>query len=92
MQKLHPGARDEELQDVSLEDDGGPPSPPLLPRGSRPECLRGAGHECLFVALAALAAASPVFLQRSVVVVADSMVGALQMTPAELAWATAGSG
>ena len=87
-----PRPEEDELQDVSLEDEDPKGGPPQLPRGSRPECLKSGIHECLFVALAAFAAASPIFLQRSIVVVADSMVGALQMTPAELAWATAGPG
>ena len=90
MRELYP--HHEELQDVSLEEDDAKGAQPPLPRGSRPECLKSPAHECLFVALAAFAAASPVFLQRSIVVVTDSLVESLQMTPAELAWATAGPG
>ena len=90
MKELYP--HEEELQDVPLEDEDAKGTCPPLPRGSRPEFLKSAAHECLFVALAAFAAASPVFLQRSMVVVTDSLVEALQMTPAELAWATAGPG
>ncbi len=82
----------DELQDVCLNDDTNDVARVPLPRGSRPECLKNASHECVFVALAALAAATPVFLQRSTVVITDSIAGALEMTPAELAWATAGSG
>lgn len=81
----------EELQDVCLNDDANRERVPL-PRGSRPECLGSTVHECLFVALAAFAAATPVFLQRSTVVLTESIAEALKMTPAELAWVTAGSG
>ncbi|KAI1462586.1 MFS general substrate transporter [Annulohypoxylon moriforme] len=63
-----------------------------LPAGSRPECLRNAFRECIFVALIAFSAATPVFLQRSVVIVAGSISEALEMTPAQTAWATASSG
>ncbi|KAI0143863.1 MFS general substrate transporter [Hypoxylon sp. NC0597] len=81
----------EELHEVCLDDDARDTRCPL-PSGSRPECLKNAAHECIFVALIAFAAATPVFLQRSVVVVAGSISGALQMTPAQIAWATASSG
>ncbi|KAI1806109.1 MFS general substrate transporter [Daldinia bambusicola] len=81
----------DELQEVCLDDEN-KEVPAPLPAGSRPECLKNAVHECVFVALVAFAAATPVFLQRSVVVVAGPMSGALQMTPAQIAWATASSG
>ena len=57
MRELYP--HHEELQDVSLEEDDAKGAQPPLPRGSRPECLKSPAHECLFVALAAFAAASP---------------------------------
>ncbi|KAI1211661.1 MFS general substrate transporter [Annulohypoxylon truncatum] len=83
----------DDLHDVCLDDDAKEtrfrvPSP----AGSRPECLRNAFKECIFVALIAFAAATPVFLQRSVVVVAGSISGALAMSPAQIAWTTASSG
>lgn len=87
IQEPHP----EELQDVCLNDDANG-ARVLLPRGTRPDCLRSATRECLFVALIAFAAATPVFLQRSTVVITESIAEALVITPAELAWVTAGSG
>ncbi|KAI1657352.1 MFS general substrate transporter [Daldinia decipiens] len=84
-------ASPDDLHEICLDDDNKEAQTPL-PAGSRPECLKNAVHECVFVALVAFAAATPVFLQRSVVVVAGPISGALQMTPAQIAWATASSG
>ncbi|KAI1159249.1 major facilitator superfamily domain-containing protein [Nemania serpens] len=81
----------DDLHDVCLNDETHDSRSPLSP-GSRPECLRNLLHECLFIALIALAAASPVFLQRSIVVVTSPIAEALRMSPAELAWSTASSG
>ncbi|KAI0406521.1 major facilitator superfamily domain-containing protein [Xylaria palmicola] len=81
----------DDLHDVSLSDETHDSRSALSP-GSRPECLRNLFHECLFVALIALAAATPVFLQRSIVVVTSSIAESLRMSPAELAWSTASSG
>ncbi|OTB09935.1 hypothetical protein K445DRAFT_71242, partial [Daldinia sp. EC12] len=81
----------DELHEVCLDDES-KEVPAPLPASSRPECLKNAAHECVFVALIAFAAATPIFLQRSVVVVAGPISGALQMTPAQIAWATASSG
>ncbi|KAI1308298.1 major facilitator superfamily domain-containing protein [Xylaria venustula] len=85
------GPSSDDLHDVSLNDDTHE-SRSSLPPGSRPECLRNIIHEFLFVALIALAAATPVFLQRSIVVVTSSIAESLKMSPAELAWSTASSG
>ncbi|KAJ3571971.1 hypothetical protein NPX13_g5202 [Xylaria arbuscula] len=85
------GPASDDLQDVCLDDDAHKSRSPLPP-GSRPECLKNLLHECLFVTLIALAAATPVFLQRSIVVVTSSIAEALRMSPAELAWSTASSG
>ncbi|KAI1499836.1 major facilitator superfamily domain-containing protein [Biscogniauxia marginata] len=81
----------DELHDVCLNDEAKETRCPL-PAGSRPECLKNAVHECLFVGLIAFAAATPVFLQRSIVVVSVSIAQSLSMTPAQLAWSTASSG
>ncbi|KAI1272472.1 major facilitator superfamily domain-containing protein [Xylaria sp. FL0933] len=85
------GPPPDDLHDVCLNDDTRD-SRASLPPGSRPECLRNLLHECLFVTLIALAAATPVFLQRSIVVVTSSIAESLRMSPAELAWSTASSG
>ncbi|KAI0972358.1 major facilitator superfamily domain-containing protein [Xylaria arbuscula] len=85
------GPSSDDLHDVSLNDDTHDSRSSLRP-GSRPECLRNILHEFLFVALIALAAATPVFLQRSIVVVTSSIAESLKMSPAELAWSTASSG
>ncbi|KAI0885510.1 MFS general substrate transporter [Annulohypoxylon maeteangense] len=83
----------DDLHEVCLDDDtGGVGVRAPLPAGSRPECLRSALKECIFVVLIAFSAATPVFLQRSVVLVAGSMSEELEMTPAQIAWATASSG
>ncbi|KAI5927407.1 major facilitator superfamily domain-containing protein [Camillea tinctor] len=81
----------DDLHEVCLDDES-KETRCLLPAGSRPECLKNAVHECLFVGLIAFAAATPVFLQRSIVVVAASIAQSLSMTPAQLAWSTASSG
>ncbi|KAI0554414.1 major facilitator superfamily domain-containing protein [Xylaria curta] len=81
----------DDLHDVCLNDETHD-SRSMLSPGSRPECLKNILHECLFVALIALAAATPVFLQRSIVVVTSSIAESLRMSPAELAWSTASSG
>lgn len=81
----------DDLHDVSLNDEANDSRSPLAP-GSRPECLKNLLHECLFVALIALAAATPVFIQRSIVVVTSPIAESLRMSPAELAWSTASSG
>ncbi|KAI0538863.1 major facilitator superfamily domain-containing protein [Xylaria digitata] len=86
---LEPSSDD--LHDVCLNDDTHNSRSPLPP-GSRPECLKNLLHEILFVALIALAAATPVFLQRSIVVVTSSIAESLRMSPAELAWSTASAG
>ncbi|KAI0179246.1 MFS general substrate transporter [Hypoxylon sp. FL1284] len=80
----------DDLDDVCLDDNVETRVP--LPPGSRPEHLKNIFHECIFVALIALTAATPVFLQRSVVIVAGSLYDDLHTTPAEMAWATASSG
>ncbi|CAJ2502632.1 Uu.00g100260.m01.CDS01 [Anthostomella pinea] len=83
----------DDLHDVCLNDEAtGFETRIPLPAGSRPECLKNAAHECLFVALIAFAAATPVFLQRSTVVVVASIGESLDMTPAQMAWSTASSG
>ncbi|KAI1087362.1 MFS general substrate transporter [Rostrohypoxylon terebratum] len=83
----------DDLHEIRLDDDERDKHAQApLPAGGRPECLKGAIRECVFVALIAFAAATPVFLQRSVVVVAGSISEALEMTPAQIAWATASSG
>ncbi|KAI1812897.1 MFS general substrate transporter [Poronia punctata] len=81
----------DDLHDVSLHDEE-PDATLLLPPGSRPESLKNLFHECIFVALIAFAASTPVFLQRSLVVVTASVAESLRMSPAELAWSTASSG
>ncbi|KAI1438417.1 major facilitator superfamily domain-containing protein [Xylaria sp. CBS 124048] len=81
----------DDLQDICLNDEAHD-SCSSLPPGSRPECLKSILHECIFVALIALAAASPVFLQRSIIVVTSPIAESLKMSPAELAWSTASSG
>ncbi|KAF2965693.1 hypothetical protein GQX73_g7888 [Xylaria multiplex] len=86
-----PLASSDDLHDVCLNDDTHNSRSPLPP-GSRPECLKNLIHELLFVALIALAAATPVFLQRSIVVVTSSIAESLRMSPAELAWSTASAG
>ncbi|TGJ80972.1 hypothetical protein E0Z10_g7796 [Xylaria hypoxylon] len=86
---LEPSSDD--LHDVCLNDDTHDSRSPLPP-GSRPECLKNLLHECLFVTLIALAAATPVFIQRSIVVVTSSIAESLRMSPAELAWSTASAG
>ncbi|KAK5634340.1 hypothetical protein RRF57_010055 [Xylaria bambusicola] len=85
------GPSSDDLHDVSLDDDTHVSRSPLPP-GSRPDSLKNLLHECLFVTLIALAAATPVFLQRSIVVVTSSIAESLKMSPAELAWSTASSG
>ncbi|KAI0855928.1 major facilitator superfamily domain-containing protein [Xylaria cubensis] len=86
-----PEQQPDDLHDVCLNDETHD-SRSMLSPGSRPECLKNILHECLFVALIALAAATPVFLQRSIVVVTSSIAESLRMSPAELAWSTASSG
>ncbi|KAK6864307.1 hypothetical protein PG995_000835 [Apiospora arundinis] len=58
----------------------------------RPGVLRSAFHEVAFVTLIAMAAASSVFLQRSMVVIAADIADALDTSPAGMAWSTAASG
>ncbi|KAH7026250.1 major facilitator superfamily domain-containing protein [Microdochium trichocladiopsis] len=87
----HPGAS-EDLQEISLLDNAQQLPCPKQSRSDRPQCLKNTIHEIFFVACLALTAASPVFLQRSTVVVTASIANELRMSPAELAWATAGSG
>ncbi|KAI1179279.1 major facilitator superfamily domain-containing protein [Nemania sp. FL0916] len=81
----------DDLHDVCLNDEAHDSRSRFTP-GSRPECLKNLLHELLFVAVIALAAATPVFLQRSIVVVTSPIAEALRMSPAELAWSTASSG
>ncbi|KAI1331821.1 major facilitator superfamily domain-containing protein [Xylariaceae sp. FL0255] len=80
-----------DLHDVCLDDDVCDNRIPLPP-GSRPKCLKNLLHECFFIALIAFAAATPIFLQRALLVVTASVAGSLAMSPAELAWSTASSG
>ncbi|KAK7908219.1 MFS drug transporter [Apiospora marii] len=61
------------------------------PAGDRPELLESAFHEFAFVTLIAMAAASSVFLQRSIMVIAANIAEALSMSPTEMAWSTAAS-
>lgn len=83
----------DDLHEICLDDDERDKRARApLTAGGRPECLKGPVRECIFVALIAFAAATPVFLQRSIVVVAGSISEALEMTPAQIAWATASSG
>ncbi|KAF3018108.1 hypothetical protein E8E14_007059 [Neopestalotiopsis sp. 37M] len=80
----------EELEDVCLNEDAKAPAP--LPPGTRPDVLTNIVHECFFVALIAFAAASSVFLQRSMIVVAADINKSLDMSPAETAWVSGASG
>ncbi|ETS81429.1 hypothetical protein PFICI_06431 [Pestalotiopsis fici W106-1] len=80
----------EELEDVCLDEDVQKPVP--LPPGTRPEVLSNIVHECFFVALIAFGAASSVFLQRSMIVVAADINKSLNMSPAETAWVSGASG
>ncbi|KAI2630036.1 major facilitator superfamily domain-containing protein [Xylaria nigripes] len=80
-----------DLQDICLNDETHD-ARSSLSSGTRPECIKNLLHEFVFVALIALAAAAPVFLQRSIVVVTSSIAESLKMPPAELAWSTASSG
>ena len=59
------------------------------PVGDRPETLGSASHEFAFVMLVAMVAASSVFLQRSMVVIAENVAEALSMSPEETTWGTA---
>jgi len=86
-----PESSPDDLHEISLHHETHDPML-LFPPGSRPESLKNILHECVFVALIAFAAATPVFLQRSLVVVTPSIAESLRMTPAELAWSTASSG
>lgn len=93
MSNSQPAEYDGELHDVFLGDEPNETQkPPHLVPGVRPKPLRNAFHECTFVAIIALSAATPVFLQRSTIVVTASFGQALRMTPAQLAWVVAGSG
>jgi hypothetical protein len=80
-----------DLEDVCLNEDT-KNNPLPLPPGSRPEVLKNIIHECLFVAIIAFAAASSVFLQRSIVVIAAEIGNGLSLTPAEIAWVNSASG
>jgi hypothetical protein len=86
-----PSPGPDDLHDVCLNDETDDSRSPLPP-GNRPECLKNLFHEFLFVALIALAASTPVFLQRSLIVVTSSIAVSLRVSPAELAWSTASSG
>ncbi|KAK7951630.1 uncharacterized protein PG986_007358 [Apiospora aurea] len=81
------------LHDIALDDDTHRrerhPEPSA---GDLPEMLRSTFHEIVCVSTIAMAAASSVFLQRSIVVVAADVAAALSMSPAEMAWSTAASG
>lgn len=80
-----------DLEEVCLNEDA--KNIPLpLPPGRRPEVLKNVVHECLFVATIAFAAASSVFLQRSIVVIAAEIGNGLSLTPAEIAWVNSASG
>ncbi|KAH8202294.1 hypothetical protein TruAng_003571 [Truncatella angustata] len=81
----------EDLDDVCL-DENTKPTPLFLPPGSRPEVLSNVVHECLFIAIIAFAAASSVFLQRSMIVIAADINVSLNMSPAETAWINGASG
>ncbi|KAK8115127.1 major facilitator superfamily-domain-containing protein [Apiospora kogelbergensis] len=81
------------LQDVFLDENEAYRQPYVKPSADdRPEILRSAFHEIVFVALIAMAAASSVFLQRSLVVIAADVADALDTSPAGMAWSTAASG
>jgi hypothetical protein len=79
-----------DLEDVCLNEDAN--LPVALPPGARPEVLGNMIHECLFVGVIALAAASSVFLQRSILVIVADINTSLKMTPAETAWVNSASG
>ncbi|KAK8056462.1 MFS general substrate transporter [Apiospora rasikravindrae] len=81
------------LHDIALDDDIHRQEQHFKPSADdRPELLRSTFHEIVCVATIAMAAASSVFLQRSMVVIAADVAGALNMSPAEMAWSTAASG
>ncbi|KAK8089265.1 hypothetical protein PG997_004226 [Apiospora hydei] len=81
------------LHDIALNDDTHRREHHSEPSaGDRPEMLRSTFHEIVCVSTIAMAAASSVFLQRSIVVVAPDVAAALSMSPAEMAWSTAASG
>lgn len=81
----------EDLEDVCLNEDA-KHTPTPSPPGSRPEAMCNIIHECFFVGLIAFAAASSVFLQRSMIVIAADISTSLQMSPAETAWINGASG
>ncbi|KAK8138803.1 MFS-type transporter protein [Apiospora sp. TS-2023a] len=84
---------DDGLHDISLDDEANQQKDHALQpsTSSRPVILGNTFHEFAFVALIAMAAASSVFLQRSMVVIAADIAEALSMSPAEMAWSTAAS-
>ncbi|KAK9797964.1 putative Major facilitator superfamily (MFS) profile domain-containing protein [Seiridium cardinale] len=75
----------EDLEEICLNDDA-EFAPVPLPPGSRPEVLGGIVHECLFVVVIALAAASSVFLQRSMFVIVADISLDLRLNRPETAW------
>ncbi|KAH8671146.1 major facilitator superfamily domain-containing protein [Xylariales sp. PMI_506] len=77
---------EDELEDVCLDEETELEQRDSLPTGVRPLGIRNFFHECLFVALIALAAASSVFVQRSVTVIVPDIGNALHLSPAEVAW------
>lgn len=81
----------EDLEEVCLNDDA-KHTRVALPRDSRPEALQNIVHECCFVGVIAFAAASSVFLQRSMIVVAADISTTLHMSPAETTWVNGASG
>ncbi|KAI0134520.1 major facilitator superfamily domain-containing protein [Xylariales sp. AK1849] len=81
----------DELEDVCLNEDA-KTNPTALPTGTRPDVLNSTLHEYLFVAVIAFAAASSVFMQRSVVVIAADIGNDLNLSPAEIAWVSGASG
>jgi hypothetical protein len=76
-----------DLHDVSLDEGKNLPSIPSAER--RPDALRNGICELLFVVVVAMSAASPAFLNFTIMVTVPQIGDALQLSPAALAWTVA---
>ena len=76
------------LEDICLDE----PTEYLERSQGRPGCFKNALHEILFVVFCTLAGATFPFLQRSTVVVTDSIRKDLGMTQSQVSWISASSG
>lgn len=81
---------EQHLDELSLDEEAS--SEGQQQPSSRPQCLSGPAHEILLVLVAAFTGASFLLLQRTTMVLTDTIRHSLQLDMSDMSWMSASSG